>query len=144
MPFILRTNCMHASHQQTTATHWWHMRANCMHAIYGNKSKERDVLSYVSKLHTCKVSANSLLLCCCLTTCKHNVCNGTTQYKHLAGCDITHYVIWNHLVLCMFDSGTMESCLSFTIWEATEQCLPANGSTKVSNSLLVAWIFRIS
>ena len=54
--FILRTNCTHTSHQPTTATQWWHKRANCMYVIW-QKSKARDMLPYVSKLHTCKLSA---------------------------------------------------------------------------------------
>jgi len=38
--FILRADCTRASHQQATATQWWHMRANCMHAILAANQKQ--------------------------------------------------------------------------------------------------------
>ena len=90
--FILRTNCMHTNHQQTTATQWWHMEAHCMHVIRQQiKSKGHAVIYYQTahmqikcktacyfiavKLHACTMCAR---LCHCfaliLEHCTHVNC----------------------------------------------------------------------
>ena len=79
-------NKLHAytSHQQTTATQWWHMGANCMHII---QQQARGMLLNVSKLHTCKLSAKqpaTSLLHACMYDYMHVQCvQGCAIVLHL-------------------------------------------------------------